>query len=209
MDRPIRRLRYVPPGGVQKRVKVEQMSEKKTPSVGTINYYFQVVLSEIKPYVDALTRMQSSEWNALEAAAGVKMRAMELAHKMYMDERGMKESEERPEERPCDWNHWSNGVEAIAKERVRQVTEEGYDEAHDKLHECSELAWAAKAYLRAYLSTDGGGLAGSEDWPWEMDGFKPATKGVVGHIRDLERAGALIAAQIDRLVKAGLVDPRD
>lgn len=100
----------------------------------------------------------------------------------------------------------SKGVEMIMQERARQMSEEGYDEKHDRIHECSELVRAAKAYLRAYLSTDGGKAAVAEDWPWEIEGFKPSTRGVVGNVRDLEKAGALIAAHIDHLNAIGLLD---
>lgn len=89
------------------------------------------------------------------------------------------------------------GIELIAEERQRQVTVEGYDNAHDDEHSAGELAMAAMCYAMdpiwrpAEIAPMG--------WPWigggEMDGFKP-TPG--DRVRELVKAGALIVAEIDR-----------
>lgn len=76
------------------------------------------------------------------------------------------------------------GVERIAAERERQRQQWG--DAHDDQHDQCELAQAASAYL------------GNDDsWPW-ADDFKPS----LHPVRDLEKAGALIAAELDRLSRA-------
>lgn len=107
---------------------------------------------------------------------------------------------------PADY---SPGVIAILKERERQETEEGWTPDHDDLHPNGEMAGAAACYaMQATL--DGIGqrqLAESvkrairELWPWAADWWKPKTTR-----QDLVRAGALIAAEIDRLDRASKRD---
>lgn len=82
------------------------------------------------------------------------------------------------------------GAERIAAERRRQIEEKGYDAGHDAGHAEGDLTSAAMAYLCAATNREAEGRA---FWPW-MDGFKPSTV-----VRDLEKAGALLAAEIDRL----------
>lgn len=88
----------------------------------------------------------------------------------------------------------ASGVELIADERHRQVEAEGYDAAHDADHDEGELESAAIAYL---LAADPD--AAAEFWPWDAAGYKPSTDS----ISNLVKAGALVAAEIDRLVAAG------
>ncbi len=80
----------------------------------------------------------------------------------------------------------SAGVGLIAAERRRQVEAEGYTAEHDAGH-ATELAMAAACYAIPTLS--GRGL-----WPWAPDYWKP-TPG--DRVRELVKAGALIAAAID------------
>lgn len=93
-----------------------------------------------------------------------------------------------------------NGVELIAAERERQKVQKGWTAEHDDGHVNGELAVAAVAYaLEAADLVDRrgktlGGPIPSAWWPWE-DGWKPSKD----PIRDLTRAGALIAAELDRL----------
>lgn len=97
------------------------------------------------------------------------------------------------------------GIERIAAERQRQVEEEGWTADHDDGHDRSELASAAAAYaLYAHLSVMAGYSNDQhheealELWPFEETTFKP----VPGNpIRNLEKAGALIAAEIDRILR--------
>ncbi|SIA42605.1 Uncharacterised protein [Mycobacteroides abscessus subsp. abscessus] len=79
----------------------------------------------------------------------------------------------------------SDGASRIVAERLRQITSEGYSLEHDREHGAGQLAAAAAAYL----------TGSSEPWPWSPDSLK-----LSGDIsRNLERAGALIAAAIDVL----------
>jgi hypothetical protein len=93
------------------------------------------------------------------------------------------------------------GAERIAWERARQVQEEGRTPEHDDGHDGQELAMAAATYLlcsdieRVNLSA-----LGHELWPWAPDSPK-----VTGdRITNLVKAGALIAAEIDRLDRASM-----
>lgn len=82
------------------------------------------------------------------------------------------------------------GAELIAIERGRQRMAHGYTPGHDTEHSEGELIDAALAY--AVASPDP--VAGMDFWPWPPEQFKPGD-----HIRNLVKAGALIAAEIDRL----------
>ena len=85
------------------------------------------------------------------------------------------------------------GVERIAAERAHQLIDLGYTKDHDfEEHNHGELGQAAMAYLISGLQGPG-----TAYWPWGRDSFKPDAD----PIRNLERAGALIAAEIDRLVR--------
>lgn len=97
------------------------------------------------------------------------------------------------------------GIEAIAKERRRQIEEEGWTAEHDAQHTPSDLAAAAACYALAPAGRDRARepqhaattiltLARRELWPWDEEWWKPRTLR-----RDLERAGALCAAALDRL----------
>lgn len=94
----------------------------------------------------------------------------------------------------------SLGVELIAKERSRQVEEEGWTAAHDNLHTKGELAIAGACYAFDYVGTvadrSAGGCVqvGTDFWPWAGGTFKITQK---DPIRQLVKAGALIAAEID------------
>jgi hypothetical protein len=86
------------------------------------------------------------------------------------------------------------GAERIAAERKRQVEEEGWNASHDAEHENDELAAAALAYLASYL----GNFPMARDWwPWDNPGTTWAPNKSLA--RRLEIAGALIAAELDRL----------
>ncbi len=100
------------------------------------------------------------------------------------------------------------GVARIAAERHRQITVEGWDPSHDDQHADGELLDAARCYTLA-ASWAKGAVPGSEPlpaslrdsaavWPWDEEWWKPSTD----PIRNLEKAGALIAAEISRLTRA-------
>lgn len=89
----------------------------------------------------------------------------------------------------------SRGALLIGAERERQIEDEGYTPEHDRAHSHSELLNAALAYLQI----------APDIWPWDPAGFKPARPFPhdtcdAGCIRDLVKAGALVAAAIDRLL---------
>lgn len=92
----------------------------------------------------------------------------------------------------------ASGVEIIATERKRQIEAEGWSARHDDRHINREMALAAAAYALSSVGTqDTLGLA-ERLWPWSYSWWKRG-----GQIRDLARAGALIAAEIDRILRAG------
>lgn len=109
-----------------------------------------------------------------------------------------------------------NGAELIAAERERQVSEEGWTTEHDDQHGDGSLAIAAACYAvpeRIYVQRDFAvGPHFQDPWPWydSEDARKRqsnypnaiATEGTE-RLRMLVKAGALIAAEIDRLARAG------
>ena len=95
-----------------------------------------------------------------------------------------------------------SGVEMIAMERHRQQAEEGWSDQHDDTHSEGELAFAAACYALeanadSNLFDNPRQAALRELWPWEAHWWKPRSA-----LEDLTRAGALIAAEIDRLLRA-------
>jgi hypothetical protein len=101
-----------------------------------------------------------------------------------------------------------SGAEMILEERRRQITEEGYDKDHDDNtdHEDGELAWAAICYAAPDLiyrieSAKYDELFLRDPWPkaWARQHDK---RDQHDRIRCLQIAGALIAAEIDRLTRA-------
>ena len=107
----------------------------------------------------------------------------------------------------------TTGIERIAAERRRQVEQEGFDAKHDDDHDDESIALAAAAYASpcplyriqpiGELS-DGRPIAQEivDVWPesWHESYDKREEH---SRIRQLEIAGALIAAEIDRLIRAG------
>lgn len=92
-----------------------------------------------------------------------------------------------------------NGHELIAAERTRQRVEEGYELNYDKhLNTRGELIRAALSYIYVAQSYGDGDPEWMNkavtSWPWYRRLFKPTEP-----IYMLVKAGALIAAEIDRL----------
>lgn len=90
------------------------------------------------------------------------------------------------------------GAELISIERTRQILMEGYTD--DGRYVNSELARAAGAYIANVVAVQRreharAHLSGASSWPWGLESFKPSDD----PIRTLVKAGALIAAEIDRL----------
>ncbi|HWK65355.1 MAG TPA: hypothetical protein VNS34_10465 [Rhizobiaceae bacterium] len=94
---------------------------------------------------------------------------------------------------------WQGGVAAIAAERQRQIDDEGLTPEHDDEHSDGELADAAGCYAH-HAGLDDASRSRADGppvlWPWADEWWKPTTRR-----RDLIKAGALIAAEIDRLVR--------
>lgn len=86
-------------------------------------------------------------------------------------------------------NEKQTGLELIVEERNRQRLQEGYTLEHDLNHTVADLTSAALAYV---FNAEGESMA-RHIWPWDKSSFKPTTP-----VRDLVKAGALIAAAIDR-----------
>jgi len=87
-----------------------------------------------------------------------------------------------------------DGVSLIAAERQRQIDVEGYTVEHDAQHP-EQMARAAASY--ATPAADRRMEYGvPELWPWTPDFWKPTPD---DRVRELVKAGALIAAEIDRL----------
>lgn len=89
-----------------------------------------------------------------------------------------------------------NGVGLIAAERTRQIAEEGWTPAHDAEHGYGVLADAARAYALAAVAPGFDHDNPPQAWPWDEGWWKPSDDPV----RNLVKAGALIAAEIDRLL---------
>jgi hypothetical protein len=110
-------------------------------------------------------------------------------------------------ESPPSSGSMPSGAEMIHRERERQISKERFDADHDDDHRDNEIVRAATAYLVHYVQR-GWKLDAQDDclareyrtdrpnefWPWSREDWKPK-----GAIEDLVRAGALIAAEIDRL----------
>lgn len=91
-----------------------------------------------------------------------------------------------------------DGVAIIAAERRRQIRDEGWTRDHDVSHHAGVLAQAAATYAtlperRLYGGAD---LRHPIGWPLGWD-FKPTPD---DRVRELAKAGALIAAEIDRIM---------
>lgn len=108
----------------------------------------------------------------------------------------------------------SKAIELIAAERQRQIEKEGWTPEHDASHKRGELAMAAACYAverpifvqatsyrypvdetERHADRRLPDVVMSNLWPWAARWYKPKDT-----LSDLVRAGALIAAEIDRLL---------
>lgn len=108
-----------------------------------------------------------------------------------------------------------SAIERIEAERRRQIEAEGWTPEHDDAHRDGELFNAGMCYfLHAVGKLSYYPMFHHEDlsparaalqklrpmaWPWEAQWWKPK-----GAIRNLERSGALMLAEKDRLERLGL-----
>jgi hypothetical protein len=91
----------------------------------------------------------------------------------------------------CD----SYGAQLIAAERARQISEEGYTAESDDRQTAGQLGMAASCYaLPPTLRDEPLPML----WPWSGMVWRPSPS----RIRELVKAGALIAAEIDRVRRA-------
>ena len=96
-----------------------------------------------------------------------------------------------------------NGIERIAKERQRQIDEEGWTAEHDDGHHTGSMAMAACCYaapIKVFIKNNLG--LGNDDfidpWPWDQSWDRRKD---FDRKRQLEIAGALCAAELDRLTR--------
>ena len=95
------------------------------------------------------------------------------------------------------------GAELIAIQRKRQIEELGYDYENDSLYANNQLSDAAICYALSEADRDieneEGVSLNVAIWPWDKKDWKPTPN---DRVRELTKAGALIAAQIDFLIKS-------
>lgn len=93
------------------------------------------------------------------------------------------------------------GVQLIQEERERQLSQEEFSDEMDDQYIDQELAEAAACYAtpvndRPFPVRESG--QAPLIWPWSPKWWKPTPQ---DRIRELQKAGALIAAEIDRLLR--------
>ena len=99
------------------------------------------------------------------------------------------------------------GVERIAADRERQKEHHHWDAEHDSEHSDNSLAIVAALYPAPFpifklLQVDESQRIFRDPWPlhWDREYDK---RGDHSRIRQLEKAGALIAAELDRITSEG------
>ena len=91
------------------------------------------------------------------------------------------------------------GVQIIEDERNRQIEVKRYSLHLDSLQTHASLASAAASYALPLPLK----ILVKAIWPWDKSYYKPAMPGNANErIHELAKAGALIAAEIDRLQNA-------
>ncbi len=89
------------------------------------------------------------------------------------------------------------GIQLIAAERRRQVSKEHWTPEHDDAHAADELAKAAACYAMPDRNrVNPRVVTFARLWPWSLPWWKPTPD---KRVRELAKAGALIAAEIDRI----------
>lgn len=82
------------------------------------------------------------------------------------------------------------GIELITEERVKQISKYGYTACHDAGYD-KELLFGAVSYLYTALNWK---ESAKEAWPFDEKYYKDE-----GYIESLKKAGAFIAAELDRI----------
>lgn len=97
------------------------------------------------------------------------------------------------------------GIELITEERKRQIEIEGWDKDHDENHTSMCLSTASASYTLDVVARHSDISKGWKQlfkeysariWPFDIEWFKPTPN---DPIKQLTKAGALIAAEIDRI----------
>lgn len=114
----------------------------------------------------------------------------------------------------------TDGAALIAAERRRQIEQKGYSPEHDQEHDDGSLLDAAQSYLmegdflrrhpdsfnpETMLTLQDIRGFNASPWPWSAESWKPSPDPV----RNLVKAGALIAAEIDRLLPRAADQPTE
>ena len=109
-------------------------------------------------------------------------------------------------ERTAEVSAMSTGALLISAERFRQVDDEGWTDEHDDHYTNDELTRAAGCYLGAELKETKPEIprykrtvTARGTWPWPKKWLKIDQ---TSDVRNLVKAGALIAAEIDRRLRA-------
>lgn len=91
------------------------------------------------------------------------------------------------------------GVDYLLAERVRQIVDHGRTPEWDDRHTTGGLVKAALSYCTAALGlSDWKNTPPPSSWPWDNRHWKPTTRR-----RNLEKVGALIAAELERMDREG------
>ena len=156
-------------------------------------------LIEIRDSLDTLEVKEVNfdfEQDLYKAFGQVKDFTIGMRIARHFFELGMAVSNKQIEEKDM-----KTGVEWIAEERQRQIEVEGWTKEHDAEHTNDSLAFAAVCYAipsesRHYSYCPLRKERVPDFWPWDKKWWKPCPE---NRIRELVKAGALIAAEIDRL----------
>jgi hypothetical protein len=90
------------------------------------------------------------------------------------------------------------GLDYIRDERHRQIYVEGFNPESDLIYHDGQLAFAAATYALPEAVNNSRTFKRIHLWPWASQWWKPS---INDRIKELAKAGALIAAEIDRLLK--------
>ena len=88
-------------------------------------------------------------------------------------------------------SYTKTGVEKIGEEREKQIKKHGYTAKHDLNYKSNELLLGALTYLLAAINN---GFVSSETWPFDITYYH-----YEGYESSLKKAGAFIAAELDRI----------
>ncbi len=133
--------------------------------------------------------------NGILAMEGLRLEALYTAEVPNMVS-GFRLVPNTPEAR-MTYQHITNGLDHIRNERKRQVLDLGFDAANDDVRTNQELLLAALSYAMAETRDPGLQKMVQDVWPFEAEELELDDDAIV----NLKKAGALIAAEIDRLTR--------